>query len=204
MDSINLDRIFGIPPYAFQIRPAKIIDLSVIGRIIQNIHDEVIGKRLSWTLLILLYPLLFSQIATPFSVPSKSGQLEYQHKRDIVLLTGYIIQYLQECRSSDYALSGFPRIAVFSGYFKVLIIRILAEAFLLCLQAVPFCLSYRGDSRVDIAFLSSHRIPPFGCSSSHSTPRNFIMSCFDLFVSALFLFFPPEPATGILLRMPGN
>ena len=290
MDPVNLNRIFRILPYALDICPAEIIDLSVISWIIKDSHDEVICERLYFALadsavsvvvqpdrnsiqcsVILYIPVkdqlhnfcLFrlyyqflintavsirSRSSRPSAVknllhltshelnidvltldlchgrqncqrqlsarrrtvngvfhtdqinliifqklkglqyvrriPSEPGQLEHQNKRDIVLLAGYIIQHLQECRSSDYALAGFPCIAVFTGYFKILIVRILAEAFLLCLQAVPFRLSCRRDSRVDIAFLLSHRIPPFGCSSSHSTPRNFIMSGFDLSVSA--------------------
>ena len=50
MNPVNLDRVFQILPHTLQIRPAEVIDLSVIGRIIQDIHDKVIGERLYFAL----------------------------------------------------------------------------------------------------------------------------------------------------------
>ena len=50
MDPVNLNRIFRILPYALDICPAEIIDLSVISWIIKDIHDEVICERLYFAL----------------------------------------------------------------------------------------------------------------------------------------------------------
>lgn len=90
----------------------------------------------------------------------------HQHIRDLILLTGDVIHHLHKGRPPHDALPGLSGVTVFARDFKPLILRILTQAFLLGLQAVSLCLSSRGNTGVNVAFLF-HVLTPFSCSLSH-------------------------------------
>ena len=102
-------------------------------------------------------------------VPSETGQLKHQHIRDLLLPADDVVHHLHKGRSSQDALSGFSGVTVFARDFKVLIFRVLAQAFLLSLQAVAFRLGGRGNTGVNVTFLF-HVLTSFGCSLLHGSP----------------------------------
>ena len=103
------------------------------------------------------------------SVPSETGQLKHQHIRDLILPTGDIVHHLHKGRPSQDALPRFSGVTVFARDFKVLIFRVLAQAFLLSFQAVAFRLGGRGNTGINVTFLF-HILTSFGCSLLHGSP----------------------------------
>ena len=72
-------------------------------------------------------------------------------------------------RPSSNAFPGLSGVTIFARDFKVLILRVLMQAFLLGFQAVALRLSSRGNTGVNVAFLF-HVLTSFGCSLSHGSP----------------------------------
>ena len=102
-------------------------------------------------------------------VPSEPAQLKHQHIRDLILSAGDIVHHLHKGRPSQDALPRFSGVTVFARDFKVLIFRVLAQAFLLSFQAVAFRLGGRGNTGINVTFLF-HVLTSFGCSLSYGSP----------------------------------
>ena len=102
-------------------------------------------------------------------IAPEAGQFKYQHIRDLILLTGDVLHHLHKGRPSGNALPGPSGVTIFARDFKVFILRVLMQAFLLRFQAVALRLSSRGNPGVNVAFLF-HVLTSFGCSLSHGSP----------------------------------
>ena len=85
------------------------------------------------------------------------------------IFVGDIVHHLHKGRPSQDALPRFSGVTVFARDFKVLIFRVLAQAFLLSLQAVAFRLGGRGNTGINVTFLF-HILTSFGCSLLHGSP----------------------------------
>ena len=146
------------------------------GNWISILLDGTVNIEQIFTLLDMSYELTASKKKTKSTAVHNTNWLipanpdePFFWKQSNNIFVGDIVHHLHKGRPSQDALPRFSGVTVFARDFKVLIFRVLAQAFLLSFQAVAFRLGGRGNTGINVTFLF-HILTSFGCSLLHGSP----------------------------------